>query len=103
MLNHKTIEIQWAELQADCYAGENCDEVEKQWKAFAHGDKDSEILTGNFEIDPTILPIGTKITISVPECPDCKTACELLGGGKFGCMDQNCKFNWDDWVLSQYS
>jgi hypothetical protein len=42
-------------------------------------------------------PPGTKITIEEPECPKCHQVVGLCR------QDEMCDFDWDQWVLEQYS
>ena len=89
-------EVMRAEVKPDVYAGENCDQVEPRWEAYADGDMDSDVFYHPIELDCKTFPAGTKVLISVPCCPKCSQSVEL-------CRDDDCDFDWDEWVLSEYS
>lgn len=89
--------IMWAEMKPNIYAGDTCDQIEHRWEAYADGDMDSEVLTQPITLCPKAFPAGTKISISVPECPKCGQEVELCKSNEF------CDFNWEEWVLNEYS
>lgn len=100
-------ETMWAEMKPDCYGGETCDQIEPRWYTYAAGDKQ-----GGYEHDPLILdargfPPGTKIVISEPVCPKCGDQREhIFPHPETGVAFVNkcdCGFDWDAWVLEQYS
>jgi hypothetical protein len=88
--------IMWAERKTDCYDGETCDQLRPYWNAYADGDKQDDDVTGCIELDPKHFPPGTKITVSVPVCPECHLQVEL-------CEGSDCEFDWKEWEINEYS
>ena len=86
-------EIMRAELKVDVYAGEKCDEHRKYWNAYATGDMQDEDFSEPIELALEQFPPGTKITITVPCCPDCEEIQETC----------DCGFDWKKWAEEQYS
>lgn len=100
-------ETMWAEMKPDCYDGEECDQIKPVWSAYADGDKEGEDAVGDLELLANNFPPGTKVVISEPCCPKCdeprwpnlpKQDGIPLYSGPCG-----CGFDWDEWVLNQYS
>lgn len=108
-MHHKT--IMEAEVKADCYSGENCDEVRKYFEMYCSGDMDSDRSTDDITIALKDLPPGAKVTVEYPCCPDCgqeRFDNLVFAGG--GCMEIrghesecDCGFDWEQWVLERYS
>lgn len=95
----------WATMEPDCYGGKTCDRVVPRWKCYADGDKDSDYDHKSLTLSPKTFPPGTEIVIREPTCPECGELREPLhltgrNGFKPKCR---CGFDWNDWVLSQYS
>ncbi|QDP58343.1 MAG: hypothetical protein Unbinned664contig1000_24 [Prokaryotic dsDNA virus sp.] len=84
--------IGWAEMKPDMYGGDECDEQIAQWDAYMDGDMDCENLDV-LELDASTFPPGTKVTIEVPECPDCGSASDE-------CV---CGFDWAKWTEGKYA
>ena len=90
----------WGEVKADVYAGEpSGSKHEKYIEISTQGDMGSES-----EKEITICakrwPVGTKIRIETPLCPECDADAEL--------QDENglCEcggFDWKLWAEEQYS
>lgn len=100
-------ETMWAEMKPDVYGGKNCDKIIPRWETHADGDMESDT-TETVTLSARTFPPGTKITISEPLCPDC-------GIPRIPAFPTNkrnqpvfsgpceCGFDWDKWVLDQYS
>ena len=86
-------EIMWAELKVDVYDGPNCDQHRPYWNAFSDGDKQDDDVDGDIVLSPTHFPPGTKIVISIPNCPDCDEIVDIC----------TCGFDWKNWVEEKYS
>lgn len=103
----KRDETMWAEMKPDVYGGENCDEILPRWHCYAAGDKDSDYQAEPLTLDARTFPPGTKITISEPLCPSCgefrepKYPTPKIGPVYGGVC--RCGFDWDAWVLDNYS
>lgn len=103
--------IMRAEVVADCYSGDTCDQVVNKFKVYCDGDRDSDTITEDLVIALASLPAGAFVTVTYPVCPECGTPredeYEHTDGGlrqtghkaKCGC----CGFDWQEWVLGQYS
>ena len=88
------IEIMWAELRVDCYDGPNFDEHRKHWNVVSEGDMgDDDLDEPTLILDLNHFPPGTRVVVSVPECPECNIAPEAC----------DCGFDWKNWVEEQYS
>lgn len=95
-----------AEMQADCYAGKNCDQIKPRWNCYADGDKQDEDLSGPIMLDTRRFPPGTTVVISEPLCPKCSE----LRGPKFPTPKRgplfdpkcDCGFDWEAWTHEQY-
>ena len=86
-------DIMWAEIKVDCYDGKECDRHRKYWNAYADGDMQDENISGNLEISLDQYPPGTKVIISIPECPECDETSDTC----------SCGFDWKNWAEEQYS
>ena len=85
-------EIMRAELKVDIYCGKECNEHENYWNVYCEGDKD-DVDEINDLILPINMPIGSKVIITAPICPECDCFQE----------DCDCSFNWKEWIENQYS
>lgn len=85
-----------AEMEPDVYGGENCDEVRPRWNAYAEGDMDADY-SDSITIDAKHYPPGTKISVLEPCCPKCGQIPEFCRAS------DGCDFDWDAWVLDEYS
>lgn len=97
----------WAEMKPDCYAGPNYDKVKPQWEVYADGDMDCGTET-TVRLSARTFPPGTKITIEEPLCPNCGELREPKNPGRGAAVvvyggPCRCGFDWDEWVLNQYS
>jgi hypothetical protein len=90
---HQTM---WAEMSPDVYDGESCDQVRPRWHVFAEGDMDSDYIDA-IMLDAKHFPPGTKVLVLEPQCPQCMKIQELCRA------DEACDFDWDAWILGQYS
>lgn len=96
------VETMWAEVKVDCYNGENGDEHEKYWNAYANGDKQDDNFKEDIVLDLEQYPAGTKVIISEPICPKCSEVygnCMVRGYGN----NNECNFDWKNWEEEQYS
>lgn len=98
---------QWAEMKPDVYGGKSCDKVIPRWECQADGDHGGPDTEGTIRLAARTFPPGTTVTIEEPCCPDCGETREPvfpiprrapLYKGK--CQ---CGFDWDAWVLNNYS
>ena len=90
-------EILWAEVKPDVYGGSSCGQVIPMWEAHADGDMDSDSFDHPITLDCTGYPPGTRVSVSVPCCPECGQQVELCRD------DESCEFDWDEWILIKYS
>lgn len=93
--------ISGAEIKADVYAGENCDQHEPYIETWCEGDMDTNT-SKEISFDCKRWPVGTKLQVMVPTCPgeDCHANAELQDeNGK--CTE--CGFDWKNWANEQYS
>ena len=84
-----------AEMSPNVYGGEESNEIIPMWKSYFEGDKNEEHSRDDLVFNPSTYPPGTKITIKEPVCPECHVT-------KYFC-DEECSFNWQEWILNQYS
>jgi hypothetical protein len=97
----------WADMEPDCYGGNTGDQIRPRWNTYADGDKEGgyeDLLT----LDPATFPPGTKLVISIPGCPNCgepwfPDPIRYEAGGPLYHGKCDCGFDWDAWVLEQYS
>jgi hypothetical protein len=97
-----------AEMKPDCYGGKTCDKIVPRWWSYANGDMQDDYDYAPLNLDARLFPPGTKISISEPVCPDCGETRspeypppdkdQPLYAGQC-----DCGFDWDQWVLDQYS
>ncbi|SEG20891.1 hypothetical protein [Marinobacterium lutimaris] len=85
-----------AEMRPDLYAGENADQMRPQWRTYCEGDMDGDFLD-ILTLDAKRFPPGTKVLVLEPCCPECGQVVECCR------TDDECDFDWDEWVLDQYS
>lgn len=99
--------VMWAEMKPDCYGGETCDQIEPRWYTYADGDKQGDYEREPITLDARTFPPGTKVTIQEPTCPSCgETWAPNHPIPKTGPMYSgkcDCGFDWDAWVLQEYS
>lgn len=87
-------EVMRAELRVDCYDGPSCDQHRKYWNAYAEGDmQDDDMSEKELTLNLDHFPPGTKVVVTVPECPECDMDVESC----------DCGFDWKNWVAEQYS
>lgn len=99
--------IMGATQHPDLYDGETCDQERSQWHGWAEGDKgdgdNSEILS----LAACTFPPGTKVEISVPECPKCTEPFDCGFNPETGKIERDhkcqCGFDWDAWVAGEFS
>lgn len=100
-----------SEVVADVYGGENCDEVTTYFKTYCDGDKESDTHNDDIILELRTLPPGAKIKVEYPCCPSCgmprMDKMEMLPGGHMNVIGHEekceCGFDWENWVLEQYS
>lgn len=95
----KYIEVMRAEQAPDVYAGPNCDGMRADWRTNELGSKEPD--TGGMDtltLAAEHFPAGTKISISVPVCPNCGDDAQSADGTK--CQ---CGFDWEEWARDKYS
>ncbi len=103
-------EIMWADLELDVYCGDKCDESEPQWHTFCEGDMDSDTDRKPLILDAKHFPPGTRVTVSIPECPECYTPRDVLvtSDGSNQHIEHEttcsgCGFDWSAWEQNEYS
>lgn len=96
-----------AEIVADCYDGPTCDQIKPLIRAFAEGDMEAEQAGEDPVIfDRQYFPIGSRLTITTPICPDCGAwwdAEHPPGNPPTYQTTCECGFSWEEWVLDTYS
>lgn len=106
MNNLSYYDIMNTEVVADCYSGENCDEVKKQFKTYCDGDMESDIHLDDIVIRLSELPVGARIKVEYPGCPECDMPrFDIFKNNKIvGHADKcDCGFDWNQWILNNYS
>lgn len=104
-------ETMHTEVVADCYGGETCDQASTKFRSYCDGDKDSYEHTDDIVIRLAELPAGAVISVSYPCCPECgsprEDEMESLGNGRMKIAGHKaecqCGFDWNNWILGQYS
>lgn len=95
-------EIMHAYQHPDVYAGPNCDQHRPRWIGSTDGDKDGDGEIGNrrghIVLNPNTFPAGTRISVSVPCCPNCGDDADSADRGK--CQ---CGFDWKAWAANEYA
>lgn len=89
-------EVMRAELSPDVYSGPDCDQVKNRWEAFCEGDMDSDF-SQTLELSARHFPPGTKVLVLEPVCPECHQISEFCRS------DEGCAFDWDTWIVEEYS
>lgn len=114
-VNPKTTPVMTAEVVADCYSGDNCNESKNYFNIYCEGDKQDGTDRDDIVIEVDTLPPGTKISVEYPICPDCGLPRQDMlepsenGEGKVSWRivghesPCECGFDWDNWVLEKYS
>jgi len=106
------VTVMETEVIADCYAGPNCDEVKPLFRTYCRGDRESDTHTDDIVIPLKDLPPGARITVEYPACPVCGAArddeFEFGEGGILNITGHAkecdvCGFDWEKWVLENYS
>lgn len=102
-------EIAWAEMKPYVYGGEQCDQIIPKWYGWFDGDMDGDY-SDSFDLDAKGFPPGTKITISVPVCPNCQEKSDHSmfnnfpkEGTNFQELKCDCGFDWTNWTYDEYS
>lgn len=86
-------EIMRAEVKVDVYDGSTCDQHRKYWNAYGDGDKQDDNFGEDIKLTLEGFPPGTKISITVPCCPECGVQSDMC----------DCGFDWKKWAEEQYS
>ena len=104
--------IMRAEVRADCYTGETCDQVRNYFNLYGDGDKESDDSREDLHIRLADLPAGAVVLVQYPCCPKCgiprEDKFERVGNGPQHIVGHAakcgfCGFDWDGWVLDEYS
>ena len=93
--------VSGAEVKADVYGGDSGNEHVPYIESWCEGDMDTET-NKDISFDSKRWPVGTKLTVQVPMCPnpDCYVDAESQDEeGK--CSE--CGFDWKNWAEEQYS
>ncbi|KZN58914.1 hypothetical protein N473_26215 [Pseudoalteromonas luteoviolacea CPMOR-1] len=89
----------WGEVKADIYAGEPCGSKHEKYIEMSCRDDMGSVNEKDIIICSSIWPVGTKISIEIPLCPECETDAKLQD--KAGKCE--CGFDWKTWAEEQYS
>lgn len=92
-------------MEPYCYDGKSCDLLRPRWMTSypKHGDEeDGEIL--KLEIPAKSMPPGSRITIEVPNCPNCGVPADMNEPKVFGRKwpKCDCGFSWTEWVMDNF-
>ena len=95
----------WGDMEPDTYAGDDCDGIVPSWTVCGEGDKDGpEPIGGTVILAASTFPPGTRVVVSVPECPDCGETADMALDHKAGIMGPcSCGFDWENWTREVYS
>lgn len=97
-------ETMWAEMSPDVYDGPNCDQIRPRWEASAEGDKGGADFIDILELDAKTFPPGTRVIISVPDCPECFESADFAFDSRTMTMGKcSCGFDWNEWARDEYS
>lgn len=95
--------IGWAEIRVDTYGGDSCEEHIPYWRVYAEGDRDDNTQSTPLILDLKAFPVGTKVTIEVPVCPECRMARDVCEEIQRLVKNSECSFDWKEWEIGQYS
>ena len=101
--------MMWATMRAeqapDVYGGESGDQIIPRWSGSAAGDKDGDGPIGDtITLVAKHFPPGTKVTVSVPECPECREPADFAIDPQAGMMGAcSCGFDWNEWARETFS
>lgn len=103
--------IMSSEVKPDCYSGETHDQIENRFDTYCLGDKESDTHKGDLTIRLAELPPGARVIIKYPCCSTCGIPREqtrefiynkwVITGFVEECS--HCGFDWNEWVLNEYS
>lgn len=101
MHNIKYRTISSGNLKADCYGGNNFDTIIPKWYVYSDGDKEGGTIPNDITFDAKHFPIGTRIKVEVPICPSCNESdADIASHSQNKC---ECGFDWNEWILDNYS
>lgn len=111
MSKHRLHRIMRAEVKADCYAGETCDQVRNHFEIYCDGDMQAYTSREDLKIRLADLPAGAVVEVSYPCCPSCGAPrMDKFKSARGGAMrivghaeKCDCGFDWQEWVLNEYS
>ena len=99
-----------ATLKLDVYAGDKCDESRPQWEAYHDGDMDGDTNNDDLILGVSYFPPGTKVSVAIPECPNCTLPRMTLASHKEdGSVSISheakceCGFDWLAWEQNEFS
>jgi hypothetical protein len=100
--------IMTAELKVDCYDGPNSDRLRPYWQTFAEGNKDADTQEDPLKLDRRHFPPGTIVTVEVPCCPQCGIPNDVefpITVRKKPKLREKCEcgFDWQAWIVNEYS
>ena len=84
-------EIAWATRTVDYYIED--EQETAMWESYFDGDKEGGTDKDDIVLKASTFPPGTKITISMPECPKCENTQEMC----------TCGFDWKAWASGKWS
>jgi acyl carrier protein len=103
-------QIMGAEVKANVYAGDTCDQVENYFHVYCEGDKEASDDRDDIVIKVDELPPGTLISVKYPCCPECGQArCNEMepSEGRWKITGHaakcSCGFDWQEWVQCRYA
>lgn len=105
MAEIKYRECMWAEMKPDVYGGKNCDQLVPGWNCFCDGDMDAEDNVKKLDLAAKTFAPGTKVVVMEPCCPKCGEPRWPNSVDPKVTFPSKCEcgFDWDKWVLNQYS
>ena len=72
-----------------------------EWHAWGEGDKDGPGPVGDvITLQADHFPIGSKLTVEVPLCPECQWPAPVPSIDGYKCY--GCEFDWQAWALEEY-
>ena len=93
-----------AEMAPDMYGGPDCDQMLPRWCASTEGDMGDGENHETLELAARTFPPGTRVVISIPECPDCTEPADMYFDPETGKTGPcQCGFDWEAWAGDTYS
>ena len=104
------INVMVTDVEVDIYDGPKCDQHRKYFNTYCEGDMASEEHSEDLIIKLADLPVGAKITVGYPSCPECtlpRMDKMKSHDGKWEIIGHEekceCGFDWIKWIEKNYS